>query len=64
MANITVASALVRCFAMVIDAEMRQKYPITIGGYERNLESEGVKQAFGEKNFLKKRQPHRGSKLI
>jgi elongation factor 1-gamma len=60
LADITVASTLVWGFSLVIDAEMRQKYPITVGWYERTIESEGVKQAFGEKNFVEKRQPYQG----
>ncbi|KAJ5311904.1 hypothetical protein PENANT_c022G03606 [Penicillium antarcticum] len=60
LADITVASALVWGFSLVIDAEMRQKYPITVGWYERTIESEGIKQAFGEKNFVEKRQPYQG----
>ncbi|KAJ5167549.1 uncharacterized protein N7482_006330 [Penicillium canariense] len=60
MADITVASALVWGFSMVIDAEMRQKYPITVAWYERTIELDGVKQAFGEKNFIEKRQPYQG----
>lgn len=58
MADITVASALVWGFSMAIDAEMRAKYPLTVAWYERTLETDGVKQAFGEKNFIEKRQAH------
>ncbi|KAJ5578801.1 uncharacterized protein N7459_007765 [Penicillium hispanicum] len=60
MADITVASALLWGFAMVIDAEMRQKYPVTVAWYERVIEVDGVKQAFGEKKFVEKRQPYEG----
>lgn len=60
MADITVASALVWGFSMAIDAEMRQKYPVTVAWYERTIEADGVKQAFGEKNFIQKRQTHQG----
>ncbi|KAJ5552038.1 hypothetical protein N7535_000015 [Penicillium sp. DV-2018c] len=56
LADITVASALVWGFSMVIDAEMREKYPSVIGWYERTLEVEGVKEAFGEKKYIEKRQ--------
>lgn len=60
MADITVASALVWGFAMAIDAEMRSKYPAAVAWYERVLQQEGVKQAFGEKNFVEKRQAYEG----
>ena len=60
LADITVASALQWGFAMVIDAEMRAKYPATVAWYERVVESEGVKEAFGEKKFVEKREPYRG----
>ncbi|CAI7638783.1 hypothetical protein N7533_010377 [Penicillium manginii] len=60
MADITVASALVWGFAMAIDAEMRPKYPTVVAWYERVLQQEGVKQAFGEKNFIEKRQAYEG----
>lgn len=56
LADITVASALVWGFSMAIDAEMRPKYPLTVAWYERTLEVEGVKQAFGEKKLIEKRQ--------
>jgi elongation factor 1-gamma len=56
LADITVASALVWGFSMVIDAEMRKKYPSVVGWYERTLEAEGVKEAFGEKKYVEKRQ--------
>lgn len=58
MADITIASALVWGFSMAIDAEMRQKYPVTVAWYERTIEADGVKQAFGEKKFIEKRQTH------
>ncbi|KAJ5131563.1 uncharacterized protein N7515_007602 [Penicillium bovifimosum] len=56
LADITVASSLVWGFSMVIDAEMREKYPTVISWYERTIEAEGVKQAFGEKKYIEKRQ--------
>ncbi|KAJ5826482.1 hypothetical protein N7447_003245 [Penicillium robsamsonii] len=56
LADITVASALVWGFSMAIDAEMRQKYPSVIAWYERLIAAEGVKEAFGEKNYVEKRQ--------
>ncbi|KAI1835467.1 hypothetical protein DTO027I6_2848 [Penicillium roqueforti] len=56
LADITVAAALVWGFSMAIDAEMRAKYPSVVAWYERTLETEGVKEAFGEKQFIEKRQ--------
>lgn len=58
LADISIAASLAWGFYMVIDAEMRQKYPTTVAWYEKVVESDGVKQAFGEKNFIEKRQPH------
>lgn len=60
MADITVASALVWGFSVAIDAEMRQKYPLTVAWYERTLGAEGVKQAFGENKFIEKREAYQG----
>lgn len=60
MADITVASALVWGFSRVIDAEMRAKYPLTVAWYERVIATDGVKEAFGEKNFIEKRQAYEG----
>lgn len=60
LADITVASALSWGFAMIIDEEMRKKYPTTVAWYERTVDSEGVKQAFGEKKFIEKRQGYQG----
>ncbi|KAJ5188231.1 hypothetical protein N7491_004555 [Penicillium cf. griseofulvum] len=56
LADITVASALVWGFSLSIDAEMRSKYPTVISWYERFLESDGIKEAFGEKKYVEKRQ--------
>ena len=55
LADITVASALVWGFSMVIEKEAREKYPTVVAWYERTLEAEGVKQAFGEKKYIDKR---------
>ena len=60
LADITVASALQWGFAMVIDAEMRKKYPHVVAWYKRVVEHSGVKQAFGEIKFIEKREPHHG----
>lgn len=56
LADITVASALFWGFAMVIDKEMRQSLPNLVAWYERTLQVEGVKEAFGEPNYIEKRQ--------
>ncbi|EAL91042.1 hypothetical protein KXW98_002998 [Aspergillus fumigatus] len=56
LADITVVSALYWAFSTVIDREMRQKYPVVVSWYEKTIESEGVKQAFGEKKFIEKRE--------
>ncbi|KAJ5625288.1 hypothetical protein N7510_001597 [Penicillium lagena] len=60
MADITVASSLVWGFSLAIDAEMRAKCPLVVAWYERVLAADGVKEAFGEKNFIEKRQPYEG----
>ena len=49
------ASALIWGFSMAIDAKMRAKYPAVVQWYERVLEVDGVKEAFGEKKFIEKR---------
>ena len=60
MADITVASALIWGFSLAIDAEMREKIPTVVAWYERVIEVDGVKEAFGEKKFIEKRQPYEG----
>ncbi|KAF7125660.1 hypothetical protein CNMCM5793_001899 [Aspergillus hiratsukae] len=56
LADISVAAALYWAFAFIIDQEMRQKYPFVVSWFEKTVESEGVKQAFGEKKFVEKRE--------
>lgn len=56
LADITVASSLSWGFAMTIDAEMRAKCPTVVEWYKRTVESEGVKQAFGEQKYVEKRE--------
>ncbi|EYE98797.1 glutathione S-transferase family protein [Aspergillus ruber CBS 135680] len=56
LADISVASALVWAFSMILDAELRPQYPTVLAWYDRVLETEGVKQAFGEKKFIEKRK--------
>lgn len=55
LADISLVAALNWGFATVLDAELRAKYPNVVAWYERTIESEGVKQAFGEKKFVEKR---------
>ncbi|KAE8379585.1 glutathione S-transferase [Aspergillus bertholletiae] len=54
-ADISLAAPLSWAFAMILDEELRAKYPNVVAWYERTIESEGVKQAFGEKKFVEKR---------
>lgn len=56
LADISAAAALVWGFSMVIDAEMRTKYPRVVDWYKRTVDSDGVKQAFGQVKFIEKRQ--------
>jgi elongation factor 1-gamma len=56
LADISIAAALYWAFAFIIDQEMRQKYPFVVSWFEKTVESEGVKQAFGEKKFIEKRE--------
>ncbi|KAL4783754.1 glutathione S-transferase [Aspergillus varians] len=55
LADIAVATPLVWGFMFAIDAEMRAKYPGAVSWFKRVVESEGVKQAFGEPKFVEKR---------
>ncbi|KAI9043944.1 glutathione S-transferase family protein [Aspergillus affinis] len=55
LADISVAAAFTWGFSISLDAEIRAKFPGVIAWYERVIESEGVKQAFGEKKFVEKR---------
>ncbi|CAG8230168.1 unnamed protein product [Penicillium salamii] len=55
LADITVAAALIWGFATFIEKEDREKYPSVVAWYERTIETEGVKQAFGEKKYIDKR---------
>ncbi|PYI00372.1 translation elongation factor eEF-1B gamma subunit [Aspergillus sclerotiicarbonarius CBS 121057] len=56
MADISVVAALYWGFSLVIDAEMRKDYPGVVAWYERTIEAEHVKEAFGPKNFVEKRK--------
>ncbi|KAE8355991.1 glutathione S-transferase [Aspergillus coremiiformis] len=55
LADISLAAALYWGFALVLDPESRGKYPAVMAWYERTIESEGVKEAFGEKMYVDKR---------
>ncbi|EHA26797.1 hypothetical protein CBS63078_6636 [Aspergillus niger] len=56
LADISVAAALYWGFSVAIDAEMRKEYPGVVAWYERVIESEHVKEAFGPKVFVEKRK--------
>ncbi|RAL04851.1 glutathione S-transferase family protein [Aspergillus ibericus CBS 121593] len=58
LADISLASALYWPFAFVVDRDMRRRYPGIVSWYLRTIGSEGVRQAFGEKNFVEKRKVH------
>ncbi|ODM19692.1 hypothetical protein SI65_04678 [Aspergillus cristatus] len=56
LGDLSVASALVPGFLVVIDEEMRGRFPGVVGWYERVIGLEGVREAFGKKVFVEKRQ--------
>ncbi|KAL2864053.1 glutathione S-transferase family protein [Aspergillus lucknowensis] len=56
LADITIVQSLVWGFRLVIDREMREKYPVVVAYFKRVIESEGVKEAFGEPVFVEKRE--------
>lgn len=56
LADISVASAFMCGCCHVIDAEMRARFPLSLAWFERTRGSEGVKQAFGYREFKEKRQ--------
>ncbi|BCS05596.1 glutathione S-transferase family protein [Aspergillus luchuensis] len=55
MADLSVAAAMVWGYGQVVDADLQCQYPSTVQWYLRVIGREGVKQAFGEPNFLEKR---------
>ncbi|KAL3461902.1 glutathione S-transferase [Aspergillus heterothallicus] len=55
LADITIAQSLTWGFKLVFDAEVRAKYPTVVEYFKRVVASEGVKQAFGEPDFVEKR---------
>lgn len=54
LADISVASALIVGFMLIVDGEMRGRYPGVVGWYERLIETEGVKEVFGGKILVDK----------
>ncbi|PWY90343.1 glutathione S-transferase [Aspergillus sclerotioniger CBS 115572] len=58
LADISLASAMYWPFAFVVDREMRRKYPGIVEWYLRTIGMEGVREAFGEVNFVEKRRVH------
>ncbi|KAE8151744.1 glutathione S-transferase [Aspergillus avenaceus] len=55
LADISLVAGFYWGFTTVIDEEMRARFPRVIEWYTRIIESEGVKEAFGEKKFLKEK---------
>ncbi|KAJ5646246.1 hypothetical protein N7490_002618 [Penicillium lividum] len=56
LGDITVAAPLHMGFMLIIDAEMRAKYPLVTAWFERVMAVEGVGKAMGEITFIEKRQ--------
>lgn len=56
LGDLSIASALVPGFILVIGEEIRGRFPGVMGWYERVIGVEGVREAFGEKIFIEKRQ--------
>ncbi|KAL2810512.1 glutathione S-transferase [Aspergillus granulosus] len=57
LADITVAQSLAWGFKLVFDKEVRAKYPTVVEYFKRVVGSDGVKEAFGEPEFVEKRTP-------
>ncbi|KAL2845495.1 glutathione S-transferase [Aspergillus pseudoustus] len=55
LADITLAQSLTWGFKLVLDSEVRAKYPTVVEYFKRVVASEGVKEAFGEPEFVEKR---------
>jgi elongation factor 1-gamma len=55
LADITIAQSLTWGFKLVLDAEVRAKYPAVVEYFKLVVASDGVKQAFGEPEFVEKR---------
>lgn len=60
LADLSLAGALVWGFAHVLDDDLRKNYPKTVEWYKRVLAEEGVKEVFGEPNFIAKRRTFEG----
>ncbi|KAL5332693.1 glutathione S-transferase [Aspergillus crustosus] len=55
LADITLVQSLSWGFKLVLDQEVREKYPAVMEYFKRVLGSQGVKEAFGEVEFVEKR---------
>ncbi|KAJ5651102.1 uncharacterized protein N7484_004825 [Penicillium longicatenatum] len=60
LGDITVAAPLHMAFSLIIDKEMRDKYPSIVAWYERVMAVEEVARAMGEVKFIEKRQVNQG----
>ncbi|KAJ5547847.1 hypothetical protein N7513_005081 [Penicillium frequentans] len=60
LGDITVAAPLHMGFLLIIDKEMRAKYPLVTSWFERVMAVEEVGRAMGEVNFIEKRQVYQG----
>jgi elongation factor 1-gamma len=60
LADISLASCLVFGYKLVIDDEIRPKYPNVLSHFKRVVNTDGVKEVFGEPIFVQKRQEHEG----
>lgn len=56
MADISVAAALYWGFDQVIDREMRARYPAVVEWYQRTLNHEKIRSAFGDVKFIDERR--------
>ncbi|KAL4868285.1 hypothetical protein BDV12DRAFT_209280 [Aspergillus spectabilis] len=56
LADVTVASYLIWGFAVVIDSDLRARYPSVVAWYERVNTVEAVRLAFGDLKFVQKRK--------
>ncbi|KAJ0420199.1 glutathione S-transferase [Aspergillus carlsbadensis] len=55
LADVTIVQSLTWGFKLVLDAEVRAKYPTVVEYFKRVVSSDGVKEAFGEPEFVEKR---------
>jgi elongation factor 1-gamma len=52
LADLSLASSLTWAFKVWLGKEWRAKWPKTLEWFERTITSEGVKEAFGEQEYL------------